>query len=279
LTKFHKNFVLFILMTKCWWLTLLLVCVQQVFSESIYILYPGPGVNWNPGANVAVRWNVNRNSNNGSPVDTINLDLMDGDANNAVLVKNIAVNVQAQYGVFHWVVPVDFEKRTDYFIRATGVGPKGISYFYSGRFAVNGPVWAATVPVQPWQHVEAERLRRLEISRKEEAIRQETARIEEEQQHTPLEELQHVKQTPMLTTSFTASILPTNDLLTTDTTAFPSTVATSLTLSNVSSTLTGSSTMITTATTTTANMTTSEKASAAVIGWAFGAAALAILAI
>lgn len=142
--------------------------ITLITAENIYISFPGPGVSWNPGANVSIRWIVN---SGGIPVDAINLDIMDGDANNAVLVKSIATNIQAKYGVYNWVVPVDFEKRSDYFIRATGAGQKGISYFYSGRFVVNGPVWAATVPSQPWQRQENERLHQLETSRKEEEHR------------------------------------------------------------------------------------------------------------
>lgn len=159
---------------------LALACVIATFAafataENIYISFPGPGVTWNPGANVSIRWIIN---SGGNPVDAVNLDIMDGDANNAVLVKSVAVNIQAKYGIYNWVVPVDFEKRTDYFIRATGSGSKGISYFYSGRFSVNGPVWAATAPSQPWQKEETERLRRLEAARREEHLQAVATQLE-----------------------------------------------------------------------------------------------------
>ena len=62
-------------------------------AENIYISFPGPGVSWNPGANVSIRWIVN---SGGIPVESINLDIMDGDANNAILVKNVATNIQSK---------------------------------------------------------------------------------------------------------------------------------------------------------------------------------------
>lgn len=129
-------------------------CVASVvYGESIYLNYPGPGTHWNPGANVAVRWSVH--SGSGTPVQFLSLDIMNGDAANAVLVAPIASRIPAQFGLYNWIVPPSLESRRDYFIRATALaGQTSASHVYSGRFSIGGPVWAATSPIQPWQTLE-----------------------------------------------------------------------------------------------------------------------------
>ena len=166
---------------------LAVLSIMAVKAENVYISYPGPGVTWNPGANVAIRWSMNPG---GIPVEYVNLDIMNGDAANAVLVSTVAVNIYAKHGVYHWIVPVDFEPRRDYFIRATAAGTKGVSYFYSGRFGVGGVVWAATAPVQPWQEEEAQRLRNANADEAQRRLQEEEQQRKEQEAQRQAQEVQ-----------------------------------------------------------------------------------------
>lgn len=129
-------------------LTLATALLGFASATRVYVSDPNPSSSWNPGSNVAIKWN---NNDGGSPVDLISIDIMDGDAQNANQVAHLADNIPVGVGQYNWIVPVNMEKRGDYFVKITGKGKDGIQYFYSGRYSVDGSVMGATKVQQPWE--------------------------------------------------------------------------------------------------------------------------------
>ncbi|KAM0684391.1 hypothetical protein MDAP_000159 [Mitosporidium daphniae] len=116
----------------------------------LYIKEPNQGISWRPGSNVAIKWtNIGGELH---PNALISIDIMDGDAQSADLIAHVGSNIPASANEYNWIVPVNMEQRSDYFVRMSSTDPSGVSYFYSGRYSVAGEAMGATLVSQPWEH-------------------------------------------------------------------------------------------------------------------------------
>lgn len=115
-------------------LPILVVLVGVASATDFYITSPYSSVSWKAGETVKITWNVIAG---GSDVSSVQVDLMDGDDNNAKVVMPIASNISPSTTAIDWQVPVDFPKTPTVFVRVRGQGSAGIVDRYSHRFLID----------------------------------------------------------------------------------------------------------------------------------------------
>jgi hypothetical protein len=114
----------------------LLLCfiLKPAFTTDFYITNPYSVSKWRQNDNVKISWNI---IPGGHDIESVNIDLMDGDDDNASLIANIGSSISASQTSFDWYIPFTVNSSNTYFIRLTGNGPNPV-YRFSHRFSIEG---------------------------------------------------------------------------------------------------------------------------------------------
>ena len=130
-------------------LLLILTFVYLSVAQNFFITDPIQSTAWKAGSTVRIKWDPVKEPQLGT-VDRIDLDLVDGDANDARQVAKIASGIRGNATSIDYQVPADLSNKGDYFIRMTAIGPNGeTSNNYSGRFRVTGGKDAPSITKAP----------------------------------------------------------------------------------------------------------------------------------
>ena len=114
-------------------LLLVLLCLHGSLATDFYITSPYSAISWKAGEQARITWDLIQG---GVDVNAIDVELLDGDSNNAKVIGVIASGLPADVRSIAWTVPADFQRTDSAFVRVRGKGPSGIVDRYSHRFAV-----------------------------------------------------------------------------------------------------------------------------------------------
>lgn len=114
---------------------LLVLCLGFASAIDFYITSPYSATRWTAGSVAKITWNI---LEGGAKVDSVNVDLMDGDDNNASVIASLASGVDPGQNYIYWAIPDNFVPTSSVFIRVSGVGSGATVYRFSHRFAVGG---------------------------------------------------------------------------------------------------------------------------------------------
>lgn len=115
----------------------LFFAINLVLAQNYYITNPVQGTVFKAGEKETILWNK-LNEQELLDVKSIRIDLVDGDSNNARLVRLVA-EVSPNINVYEWKVPSDLVAKSDYFLRMSARSKSGqVVYNYSARFSILG---------------------------------------------------------------------------------------------------------------------------------------------
>ena len=110
--------------------------VSTVLSQAFYITEPTGG-SWFAGKSAVIKWQSAQAPNIAAQI--IQIELVNGDSNNANFVTMITYNFPAKSTELTWPVPADLEPKDDYFLRMSGTSATGEkAYNFSARFKISG---------------------------------------------------------------------------------------------------------------------------------------------
>jgi len=132
----------------------ILVTFLGVVSATDYnMAVPWANTTWTAGTNGIVKWSVIKGDSSAPDVKQCNLDLMQGDFNNANVVAHIAVNLDVNMGQYTWKSIPDYKAGTDYFVRVgTTVWYR---YGHAFTFVGKGTVQSLAIPAPSTQNFAA----------------------------------------------------------------------------------------------------------------------------
>ena len=115
----------------------LFFAINLVLAQNYYITNPIQGTVFKAGEKETILWNK-LNDQELLDVKSVRIDLVDGDSNNARLVRLVA-EVSSNVNVYDWNVPSDLVPKSDYFLRMSARSKSGqVVYNYSARFSILG---------------------------------------------------------------------------------------------------------------------------------------------
>lgn len=113
------------------------VFCKQVFAQNYYITNPIQGTVFTANNTASIVW-VKVENPQLSDVNSIRIDLVDADPDNARFVRLVA-EVPPSVSSFEWKVPSTLEPKSDYFLRMGAKSKTGrVVYNYSARFSILG---------------------------------------------------------------------------------------------------------------------------------------------
>lgn len=115
---------------------LLVLSLGPASAIDFYITSPYSATRWTAGSVAKITWNI---LEGGSKVDSVNVDLMDGDDSNANVIASLANGVDPGQNHIYWTIPENFAASSSVFIRVSGVGNGTTAYRFSHRFAIESP--------------------------------------------------------------------------------------------------------------------------------------------
>lgn len=115
-------------------------------ATDFYITSPYDSVAWRAGKPAKITWDI---IPGGPEISSINVDLMDGDDNNAHVIQPIASGISPGATSCEWVVPDKFPSTGTVFIRVRGQGGDSDVHRFSHRFAIQGDSASPQKPQAP----------------------------------------------------------------------------------------------------------------------------------
>jgi hypothetical protein len=118
-------------------LALLATSIASLTAQNFFITSPVQTTSWKAGETVKISWNpADKPAIQATKID---IELVNGDSNNANFVQQIASGLDATAKSFDFKVPDTLAPATDYFLRMSGVAADGKkSYNFSSRFSILG---------------------------------------------------------------------------------------------------------------------------------------------
>lgn len=114
-----------------------LVLIGLAASSDVLITSPHSVIQWKAGKTAKITWNTLVDEvKGGTPGQTVNIDLMDGDDKNAKVIARVAKNIPIEKRAVSWTVPDNFPSTKTIFVKVSS--PDGKISRYSHRFAIQG---------------------------------------------------------------------------------------------------------------------------------------------
>ena len=118
-------------------IALLASAIGSALAQNFFITSPVQTTSWKAGDTVKIQWNAVEKP--AFPASKIQIELVDGDSNNANLVTVITADLSGDAKSYEWKVPDSVASKTDYFLRMAAIGSDGKkSYNFSSRFGITG---------------------------------------------------------------------------------------------------------------------------------------------
>ena len=109
-----------------------------VSAADVYITSPYEVVQWKAGKPAKITWKTLLSEQEAiAPGQRVNIDLMDGDHQNAQVIARVARNIPIENQAITWKVPDDFPSTKSAFVRVQS--PDGKIIRYSHKFGISGP--------------------------------------------------------------------------------------------------------------------------------------------